>query len=93
MTRARQTAQSADTMPPVMAEILSAAIEALDIPFPMTIKDGERYLHIRSERATHLVIALLAIQGDPAGAGSVLAYLRAQLTQCLPNGYEHWCKP
>lgn len=80
-------------MPPVMAEILTAAIEALDIPFPMTIGDGERYLHIRSERATHLVIALLAIQGDPASAGSVLAYLRAQLGQCPPDGYEHWCKP
>jgi hypothetical protein len=75
------------------AEIISAALDALDIPLPKTIGGGERYLHLRSERATHLVTALQAIRDNPASAGANLSYLRARLAGCPTTTYKAWRMP
>lgn len=69
--------------------LLAAVLEALDIPHPATVGDGEVYSRIRDDRATHAVVALRSVLDDKPlmGIDWTAAYLREQLASHPPTGY------
>ena len=72
------------------AEIVSAVLDALDVPIPPAISDEERYLHVRSKRATHVVTALHAIRDNPSRARESLDSLREDLARCPATTRNAW---
>ena len=69
--------------------LLSAVLEALDIPHPATVGDDEVYSRIRNDRATHAVVALRSVLDDKPlmDIEWTAAYLRERLTENPPTGY------
>lgn len=69
--------------------LLTAVLEALDIPHPATVGHSEVYGQIRDERATHAVIALRSVLDEKPlmGIEWTTAYLREQLANHPPTGY------
>lgn len=68
--------------------LLAALLEALDIPHPATVGDGEAHDRILAQRVMHARIALGSVlerDGDP---GWEADYLRARLAEHPPTGYR-----
>jgi hypothetical protein len=70
-------------------ELLTAVLEALDIPHPATTGDAAVYGRIRDDRATHVVVALRSVLDDKPlmGIEWTTAYLREQLAKHPAAGY------
>jgi hypothetical protein len=70
-------------------DLLTAVLEALDIPHPATVGHTEVYARIRDERATHAVVALRSILDNKPlmDAEWTAAYLRERLAEHPPVGY------
>ena len=68
--------------------LLAAVLEALAIPYPATVGDGEVHDRILAERVMHARIALENVleRGDDAGWSA--DYLRARLAEHPPAGYR-----
>jgi hypothetical protein len=72
-------------------ELLQAVLEALDIPAPATVGDGEVHDRILLERVTHAKIALRgALEERPPGIEWDTDYLRERLAEHPPTGYRAW---
>lgn len=68
--------------------LLAAVLEALAIPAPATIGDGEIHDRVLADRVMHARIALENVleRGDDPGWSA--EYLRARLAEHLPVGYR-----
>ncbi|MFM9656723.1 hypothetical protein [Streptomyces scabiei] len=86
MTRTVPTAGRPDEP---LRDLLAAVLEALDIPYPATVGDGETYDRILIERVGHAKIALQGVLVDdaPLGVDWTTAYLRERLAEHPPTGY------
>ncbi|MEU6706512.1 hypothetical protein [Streptomyces wuyuanensis] len=73
--------------------LLTAVLEALAIPHPATIGDGEIHDLIMADRVMHARIALENVleRGDDPGWSA--DYLRARLAEHPPTGYRHAGEP
>lgn len=76
-------------IPADVRDLLTAVLEALDIPHPATVGGDEVYARVRNERATHAVVALRSVLDDKPlmGIEWTAAYLREQLVFHPPTGY------
>lgn len=75
-------------------ELLKAILEALDIPSPATVGDGEVHDRILLERVMHVKTALRSeLEGHPIGIEWTTEYLRERLADCPPVGYRPWGQP
>lgn len=76
------------TQPNDVRDLLAAVLEALDIPHPATIGDGEQHARVLTDRAMHARIALENVlqRGDDPGWSA--DYLRARLAEHPPTGYR-----
>jgi hypothetical protein len=72
--------------------LLSAVLEALDIPHPATVGDGEVHDRILIERVMHAKIALQSVVEDdaPLGVDWTTQHLRERLTEHPATGYVTW---
>lgn len=70
-------------------DLLTAVLEALDIPHPATVGGDEVYGRIRNDRATHVVVALRSVLDDKPlmDTAWTTAYLREQLAKHPATGY------
>jgi hypothetical protein len=70
-------------------DLLTAVLEALDIPHPATAGGDEVYGRIRNDRATHATIALRSVLDDRPLMDTewTTAYLREQLAKHPATGY------
>ncbi|MCP9209304.1 hypothetical protein [Streptomyces cucumeris] len=77
-------------IPEPTADLLRAVLEALDIPYPATIGDGEIHDRLIATRAMHAKIALHNVldDGPDLGIEWTTAYLRARLAEHPPTGYR-----
>ena len=79
---------------PAVRELLAAVLKAIDIPFPATVSDGERYREVLMERAMHARLTLqrvLEVGGRlPLELGFEVGYLRAKLAETPADGYTTW---
>ena len=79
-----------------LLDALRAVREAIDIPHPATVGDGETYDRILKERVLHAVIMLQNIvrdDGRPRSADVIpwsIEYLRARLAEHPAEGYKTW---
>jgi len=71
-------------------ELLAAVLEALDIPSPATVGDGEVHDRILLDRVMDARIALEGVlqRGDEPGWSA--DYLRSRLAGKPPTGYRVW---
>ncbi|WP_046503127.1 hypothetical protein [Streptomyces odonnellii] len=77
-----------------MRDLLAAVLEALDIPAPATIGDGEVYDRLLNQRVSHARIALRdALEDGPLGIEWTTEYLRERLAEHPPTGYRAWGTP
>lgn len=83
------------TLPESVTALLRAVLDALDIPFPATIGDGEMHDKILNDRVMHAVIALRSVLGDGAACDLewTTAYLRERLATVPPAGYRVYGTP
>ncbi|MGH3263111.1 MAG: hypothetical protein ACRDNS_14060 [Trebonia sp.] len=75
-----------------LLEALRAVREALDIPRPATVGDGEAHDRILEERVMHAVVMLrsiLELDRHPDVPWST-AYLRDRLAEHPAEGYKTW---
>ncbi|MGW7604463.1 hypothetical protein [Streptomyces antimycoticus] len=79
-----------DRIPEPVADLLRAVLEALDIPYPATIGDGEVHARVLGNRVMHTVIALHSVFDDVPDLGIewTTAYLRKRLAEHPPTGYR-----
>lgn len=78
-------------IPEPTRDLLAALLEALDIPAPATIGDGEVYDRLLLARAAHARIALSsALDGCPLGIEWTTTYLRERLAEHPATGYRAW---
>ncbi|MFI1470618.1 hypothetical protein [Streptomyces wuyuanensis] len=75
-----------------MRGLLTAVLEAIDIPHPATIGDGEVHDRVLNDRAMHAAIALRSVLADKPlmDVEWITAYLRERLAEHPPTGYRHW---
>jgi hypothetical protein len=76
-------------------ELLAVVLEALDIPSPYTVGDGEVHDKILSERVLHAKITLQGVVGgrqrhSPDAVAWSIGYLRRQLAEHPAVGYKTW---
>ena len=71
-------------------ELLAAVLEALDIPSPATVGDGEVHDRILLDRVMHAKVALEGVlqRGDEPGWSA--DYLRSRLAEKPATGYRVW---
>jgi hypothetical protein len=71
-------------------ELLAAILEALDIPSPATVGDGEVHDRILLNRVTDAKVALEGVlrRGDDPGWSA--DYLRGRLAEKPADGYRAW---
>ena len=81
-----------------LLDALRAVREAIDIPHPATVGDGETYDRILKERALHVVVMLQNIvpgDGSRCAADVIpwsVEYLRARLAEHPAEGYKTWAE-
>jgi hypothetical protein len=76
-------------LPPAHLDLLTAVLEALDIPSPATGGDVQAHDQILKDRVMDAVLALRGVlRGDDPGWSA--DYLRARLAEQPPTGYRHW---
>lgn len=83
--------------PPDAGELLDAlraVREAIDIPNPATVGDGEVSDAILLERVMHAKVFLDRIlrRGDAVDVPWSTCYLREQLAKCPATGYRTWAQ-
>lgn len=73
-------------------DFLAAVLEALDIPFPATVGDSERYHAVLADRVMHAVIALRnVLDAEPyLDVARTTAYLRERIAATPATGYQQW---
>lgn len=76
-------------------DLLAAVLEAIDIPHPATIGDGETHDRVLNDRAMHAAVALRSVLDDKplTDVEWTTEYLRARLAEHPPTGYRHWGAP
>lgn len=69
--------------------LLTAVLEALDLPHPASFGGDEVYARIRNDRATHAVVALRSVLDDKPlmDIEWTTDYLREQLAKHPATGY------
>ncbi|MCX4908043.1 hypothetical protein [Streptomyces sp. NBC_00878] len=78
-------------VPEPARDLLAAVLEALDIPHPATIGDRETHDRILNNRVMQAKIALRSVLEDhPLGTEWTVQYLREQLAEHPPTGYQHY---
>ncbi|WP_405799309.1 hypothetical protein [Streptomyces sp. NBC_01506] len=83
-----------NAIPEPTHDLLTAALEALDIPHPATVGDGEAHAKVLADRVMHTVIALRnVLDGYPLGIEWTTEYLRERLAEHPPTGYRAWGAP
>jgi hypothetical protein len=76
------------SLPPAVAEFLTAVAEALDIPHPATTGGQEAHDRILVERVMHAKIGLRsALESCSLGLEWNTQYLRERLAEHPPTGY------
>ncbi|MFI2367280.1 hypothetical protein [Streptomyces sp. NPDC018833] len=73
--------------------LLEAVFEALAIPYPATIGDGEIHGEILDRRVMHARLALEDVLQRGGDAGWNADYLRARLLEHPPTGYRAYGAP
>ena len=68
--------------------LLQATLEAIAIPHPATVGDGEVYDRVLAERVMHVRVALENVLEDNQDPGWSADYLRARLLEHPPTGYR-----
>ncbi|MGC9437650.1 hypothetical protein [Streptomyces sp. WG5] len=69
-------------------ELLTAVLDALDIPAPATADGAEAHDRVLNDRAMHARIALRdALDGPQLGVEWTTRYLRERLAESPPTGY------
>ncbi|MEU3161992.1 hypothetical protein ACPCAJ_21145 [Streptomyces griseoincarnatus] len=69
-------------------DLLTALLEALDIPHPATVGDTKAHDRLLAERVMHAKVALRgALEDNPIGIDWVTNYLREQLAKHPVTGY------
>ncbi|SEP65093.1 hypothetical protein [Streptomyces radiopugnans] len=78
-------------IPAPVRELLAAVLEAIDLPYPATIGDSERYREILERRAMHTAITLRNVLHDRPlmDVAWDTEYLRERLAEHPPTGYRH----
>ncbi|MFE5218385.1 MULTISPECIES: hypothetical protein [unclassified Streptomyces] len=75
-------------LPPAVANLLSAVLEALDLPYPATVRWQEVHDRILNERVVHAKLALRSVLADGSlGLDWDANYLREKLAQHPVEGY------
>jgi hypothetical protein len=82
---------TAREIPAPVCELLAAVLEAIDLPYPATVGDSERYHDVLEQRVAHVAIALRGVLHDRPlmGAEWEAEYLRERLAEHPPTGYRH----
>jgi hypothetical protein len=81
-----------------LLDALRAVREAIDIPHPATVGDGETHDRILKERVLHAVVMLQNIvpgDGHRCAADVIpwsVEYLRARLAEHPAEGYKTWAE-
>ena len=81
-----------------LLDALRAVREAIDIPHPATVGDGEIHDRILKERVLHATVMLQNIipgDGRPCAADVIpwsVEYLRARLAEHPASGYRTWAE-
>jgi hypothetical protein len=79
-------------LPAEVRELLGVVLAAIDIPYPATLGDTERYQEVLAERVMHTVITLRHVLGRegtlPVDVPWATADLREQLAAHPPAGYK-----
>ena len=81
-----------------LLDALRAVRDALNIPHPATVGDGETHDQILKERVLHAVVMLQNIvpdDGRPCAADVIpwsVEYLRARLAEHPATGYTTWAE-
>ncbi|MCG3041141.1 hypothetical protein L7D48_11315 [Streptomyces sp. S1A] len=72
-------------------ELLAAVLEAVDLPYPATIGDSERYREVLEQRVLHASITLQNVLHDRPlmDIAWEAEYLRERLAEHPPTGYRH----
>jgi len=81
------------TSPDELRSLLAAVHEALAIPHPATIGDGEVYDRVLAARVMHARIALESVLVRADDPGYSADYLRARLAEHPPAGYRAFGEP
>jgi hypothetical protein len=82
---------SAPEIPAPVRELLAAVLEAIDLPYPATVGDSERYHEVLERRVAHVAIALRGVLHDRPlmDVEWEAEYLRERLAEHPPTGYRH----
>jgi hypothetical protein len=78
---------------PIAAQALEAVLEALAIPHPATVGDGEVHDKILADRTRHAVVFLQSFLDADRGELHPewsLGYFREKLSENPPTGYRTW---
>lgn len=79
-----------------LLDALRAVREAIDIPHPATIGDGEIHDRILKERLLHAVVMLQNVVRDDGSPDDRIPwsveYLRARLAEHPAEGYKTWAE-
>lgn len=71
--------------PDELRHLLAAVLEALDIPHPATVGDGEVHDRVLIDRVMHAKIAIRStLDGHPLDVGFTTNYLRERLAEHPP---------
>ncbi|MCI0385430.1 hypothetical protein [Streptomyces sp. CNQ085] len=78
-------------IPAPVRELLAAVLEAIDLPYPATLGDSERYREVLEQRVMHAAIALRNVLADRPLMDIAwdTEYLRERLAEHPPTGYRH----
>jgi hypothetical protein len=84
-------------MSPEVRALLEALLEAIDIPSPATVGDGEAFSRLLEDRVLDAVVFLHGVLYEARqpedGYDWDLAYLRKQLAKKPPTTYRHYQAP
>ncbi|WP_405797239.1 hypothetical protein [Streptomyces sp. NBC_01506] len=80
--------------PAPVRDLLATVLEALDIPHPATVGDGDAHAKVLADRVMHTVIALRnTLDGCSLGIEWTTEYLRERLAEHPPTGYRAYGAP
>ncbi|WP_326596753.1 hypothetical protein [Streptomyces sp. NBC_01803] len=92
MSEAIGHARNGESQLPIPAaefrHLLTAVFEALDIPAPATVGDGEVHDRLLVDRVIHARIALASVLNEGDDPGWSADYLRARLAELPATGYR-----
>ena len=84
-------AERAEQTAGVQRDALAAVLEAIGIPYPATVGDGEVHGKVLAARVMHVRTFLGTVLRDqPADMAWSVAYLRERLAEHPADGYRTW---